>query len=231
MGNCGPGSFSRDRRRRSMAPGFRMNILIAEDDAVSRRLLETHLGRWGHEVQSYADGLEAYDAIARSDTPLLAILDWMMPGLDGPDICRKLRETDLNFHPYIVLLTSKEDSQSVVEGLKAGANDYVTKPFDAAVLRARVDVGLRVLHLQQKLSARVTELEEALANVKRLQGLLPICSYCKRIRDDGNYWKQVDTYLAENTEAKLSHGFCPDCFDEHVKPQIEALNVDAVEAK
>jgi len=203
-----------------------MNILIAEDDAVSRRLLETHLKRWGHEVQSYEDGQEACDVIARAETPLLSILDWMMPGMNGPDICRKLRQTEQIVHPYIVLLTSKEDSQSIVEGLKAGADDYVTKPFDAAVLRARVDVGLRVLRLQQKLSTRVTELEIALANVKRLQGLLPICSYCKRIRDDGNYWKQVDTYLAENTDAKLSHGFCPDCFEIHVKPQIDALTAD-----
>ncbi len=203
-----------------------MNILIAEDDAVSRRLLETHLQRWGHEVQSFADGQEAYDTIAGARAPLLAILDWMMPGLDGPDICRKLRQTEQNIHPYLVLLTSKEGSQSIVEGLKAGADDYVTKPFDAAVLRARVDVGLRVLRLQQKLSDRVTELEVALANVKRLQGLLPICSYCKRIRDDGNYWKQVDTYLAENTDAKLSHGFCPDCFEVHVRPQIDALQAD-----
>ncbi len=207
-----------------------MTILIAEDDAVSRRLLETHLKRWGHEVQSFTNGQEAHDAITNAPGPLLAILDWMMPGMDGPDICRKLRETEQNIHPYLVLLTSKEDSQSIVEGLKAGADDYVTKPFDAAVLRARVDVGLRVLRLQQKLSARVTELEIALANVKRLQGLLPICSYCKSIRDDGNYWKQVDTYLTENTDAKLSHGFCPDCFEIHVKPQIDALTEDVIES-
>ncbi|HAV65366.1 MAG TPA: hypothetical protein DCY13_23700, partial [Verrucomicrobiales bacterium] len=109
--------------------------------------------------------------------------------------------------------------------------DYVLKPFDAAVLRARVDVGIRVLELQGKLSRRVTELEEALANVKRLQGLLPICSYCKRVRDDGNYWKQVDMYIAEHTEAKLSHGFCPDCFEVHVRPQMDEAEAEADAAK
>ena len=148
----------------------------------------------------------------------------MMPGLDGPEICRRVREDQTISQPYLVLLTSKEGSQSTVEGLKSGADDYVTKPFDAAVLHARVDVGIRVLELQSKLARRVKELEEALANVKRLQGLLPICSYCKRVRNDGNYWQQVDLYIAEHTEAKLSHGFCPDCFEIHVKPQMAELD-------
>ncbi len=201
-----------------------MKIIIAEDDVLSRRLLETHLQRWGHEVDAYADGAEALAAIRKAVTPAIAILDWMMPGLDGPEICRRVREDQSISQPYLVLLTSKEGSQSTVEGLKSGADDYVTKPFDAAVLHARVDVGIRVLELQSKLARRVKELEEALANVKRLQGLLPICSYCKRVRNDGNYWQQVDMYIAEHTEAKLSHGFCPDCFEVHVKPQMAELD-------
>ena len=201
-----------------------MKIIIAEDDVLSRRLLETHLQRWGHEVDAFADGAEALAAIRKAVTPAIAILDWMMPGLDGPEICRRVREDQTISQPYLVLLTSKEGSQSTVEGLKSGADDYVTKPFDAAVLHARVDVGIRVLELQSKQARRVKELEEALANVKRLQGLLPICSYCKRVRNDGNYWQQVDLYIAEHTEAKLSHGFCPDCFEIHVKPQMAELD-------
>ncbi len=201
-----------------------MKIIIAEDDALSRRLLETYLVRWGHEVQSFDDGQQAFDAIREAGVPTLAILDWMMPSLDGPEICRRIRLDPTIAQPYLVLLTSKEGAQSTVEGLKAGADDYVTKPFDATVLHARVDVGVRVLELQNKLARRVKELEEALANVKRLQGLLPICSYCKRVRNDGNYWQQVDMYLAENTEAKLSHGFCPDCFETHVRPQMVELD-------
>ncbi len=200
-----------------------MKIIIAEDDALSRRLLETHLQRWGHEVHGFDDGMRALEAIRQAGEPTLAILDWMMPGLDGPEICRRIRLDSASAQPYLVLLTSKEGAESTVEGLKAGADDYVTKPFDAGVLRARVDVGIRVLELQNKLARRVRELEEALANVKRLQGLLPICSYCKRVRNDGNYWQQVDMYIAEHTEAKLSHGFCPDCFETHVKPQMAAL--------
>jgi len=208
-----------------------MKIIVAEDDALSRRLLETHLQRWGHEVETFDDGARALEGIRAAGGAVIAILDWMMPGLDGPEICRRVRADQNSAQPYLVLLTSKEGAQSTIEGLKAGADDYVTKPFDAAVLRARVDVGTRVLELQSKLARRVKELEEALANVKRLQGLLPICSYCKRVRNDGNYWQQVDMYLAENTEAKLSHGFCPDCFESHVRPQMADLDALLNEAQ
>lgn len=206
-----------------------MKIIIAEDDHLSCRLLETHLRRWGHEVVAFDDGARALDAISSIGEPAIAILDWMMPGLDGPEICRKVRANPTTTQPYLVLLTSKEGSQSIIEGLKAGADDYITKPFDAPVLQARVDVGIRVLELQSKLARRVKELEEALANVKRLQGLLPICSYCKRVRNDGNYWQQVDMYLAEHTDAQLSHGFCPECFETHVKPQLNDLNAEIEE--
>ena len=201
-----------------------MKIVIAEDDALSRRVLETQLQRWGHEVVAFADGEQALAALQAGGQSVLAILDWMMPGLDGPEICRRIRGNQEIDQPYLVLLTSKEGTQSTVEGLSAGADDYVVKPFDASVLQARVNVGMRVLELQGKLARRVKELEEALANVKRLQGLLPICSYCKRVRNDGNYWQQVDAYITENTEARLSHGFCPDCFETHVKPQLAELN-------
>ena len=201
-----------------------MKIVIAEDDALSRRMLETQLQRWGHEVVAFADGEQALAALQAGGQSVLAILDWMMPGLDGPEICRRIRGNQEIDQPYLVLLTSKEGTQSTVEGLSAGADDYVVKPFDASVLQARVNVGMRVLELQGKLARRVKELEEALANVKRLQGLLPICSYCKRVRNDGNYWQQVDAYITENTEARLSHGFCPDCFETHVKPQLAELN-------
>ena len=200
-----------------------MRILIAEDDAVSRRLLETLLTRWGYEVVVAADGEEAWQHLQREDAPHLAILDWMMPGMGGLEICQKVREVGHPSPVYLILLTARTGSENVVQGLETGANDYVTKPFHREELRARVQVGVRVVELQVSLAQRVRELEEALANVKQLQGLLPICSYCKRIRDDHNYWQQVESYISEHSEAIFSHGICPECFEKFVKPELNKL--------
>jgi DNA-binding response OmpR family regulator len=118
-------------------------------------------------------------------------------------------------------LTTKSDKEDVVVGLDAGADDYVTKPFDREELRARVQVGLRVVQLQHALADRVNELEEALSRVKQLQGLLPICSFCKRVRNDQNYWQQVESYVTQHSEAKFSHSICPDCFEQYVKKEFD----------
>ena len=200
-----------------------MKILIAEDDMVSRRLLEATLIKWGYEVVVTCDGAEAWEVLQRADAPLLAILDWMMPGMDGIELCRKVRRALMPTPPYLILLTAKGRREDVVTGLRSGANDYVTKPFDREELRARVQVGMRIVELQQSLADRVKALEEALARVKQLQGLLPICSYCKKIRDDQNYWQQVENYISEHSEAQFSHSICPDCYERRVKPELDQL--------
>ena len=198
-----------------------MKILIAEDNPVSRRVLEATLEKFGHQVVIAADGAQAWTELQRADAPSLAILDWMMPELDGVEICRRVRETPTSTPPYIILLTAKSERGDVVAGLDAGANDYLTKPFDRGELRARVQVGVQVLELQKELADRVKELEDALAQVKTLQALLPICSYCKNIRDEQNYWQQLDSYLMEHADVMFSHGICPDCYEKVVQPQIE----------
>jgi sigma-B regulation protein RsbU (phosphoserine phosphatase) len=203
-----------------------VRILIAEDDAVSRRLLEATLVKWGYEVIMTTDGLQALEILRHPDAPSLAILDWMMPGMDGAEVCLKARATAGDRLLYIVLLTAKGRKEDIVEGLTAGADDYVVKPFDRAELKARINAGERILRLQAELAARVKELELAFANVKLLQGLLPICCYCKKIRNDQNYWQQVDAYISEHSEAQFTHGICPDCRDRIVKPELERLKVE-----
>ena len=198
-----------------------MRILIAEDDAVSRRVLETTLVRWGHEVVVTCDGIAAWDALQRADAPALTILDWMMPGMEGVEVCRRVRQLPTPAPPYIILLTAKGGKEDLATGLDAGADDYIAKPFDREELRARVQVGARVVRLQRSLAERVRELEDALSQVKQLQGILPICSYCKKIRDDQNYWQRVESYISEHSEAQFSHGVCPDCYEGVVKPEVE----------
>lgn len=200
-----------------------MRVLIAEDDHISRSLLEMALKKWGHEVTPYHDGSSAYSALLLEGAPQLAILDWMMPGKDGVDICRALRAEHPGANFYIILLTARRSKEDLVEGLESGADDFVTKPFNHAELRARVGVGARMIELRNDLAARVRELEESLAHVKQLQGILPICAYCKRVRDDSDYWQQVESYVTLHTDAQFSHGICPDCYEGRVQAEIAAF--------
>lgn len=200
-----------------------MEILIAEDDAVSRRLLELFLTRWGYDVIEVKDGLKALEILNRENRPAVAILDWMMPGMDGIEVCRRVRESQKMSPTHIILLTARNGKADIVEGLAAGADDYVSKPFDRDELHARIQVGIRMVELRRKLAERVDELTLALDQVKQLQGLLPICSYCKNVRDDNNYWQKVESYISQHSEAQFSHGICPDCYEKIVKPELMGL--------
>jgi phosphoserine phosphatase RsbU/P len=191
-----------------------MRVLIADDETVSRRMLERALTRWSYEVVTATDGEQAWALLQQPDPPTIMVLDWLMPRLDGIAICRRDRAHPLLRSAYVILLTSRTAKEDVVEGLQAGADDYVTKPFDTSELRARMQVGVRVVKLQSALAERVRDLEDALSRVKQLQGLLPICCYCKKIRDDQNYWHQVESYVGSHTDVRFSHGICPDCSDK-----------------
>lgn len=201
-------------------------ILIAEDDAVSRTVLDRTLRGWGHKVIVTHDGTEAWDALQADDAPRLAILDWMMPGLEGPEVCRRVRALARPVPTYVILLTAKGQTDDIVTGLDSGADDYVTKPFDRQELRSRLRVGERMLALQRGLADRVHDLEVALGQVKELKGLLPICAYCKAVRDDKNYWHRVETYIAANSSARFSHGICPGCWKDVVEPEMAAIGVE-----
>jgi DNA-binding response OmpR family regulator len=201
-----------------------MKVLVAEDDRVARRMLETVLSEWGYEVTAVGDGLAALQALARADAPQLAILDWVMPGIDGSEVCRRVRSEPYPRPFYLIMLTVKRGREDVIAGLQAGADDYIAKPFDPGELEARLQVGRRMLGLQRSLAARVRQLEEAMQQVKQLRGLLPMCMYCKKIRDEENYWEQVEAYLAAHSEATFSHSICPHCYESIVKPELQALS-------
>lgn len=200
-----------------------LEILVADDEPVSQRVVRAMLEGAGFTVRVVTNGREALNLLSSDHAPPLALLDWMMPGLDGLEVIRRLRESQQATQPYLILLTSRADTSDIVAGLKAGANDYVTKPAHEDELLARVSVGARVAELQRALADRVRHLEEALKKVKQLQGLLPICSYCKAIRNDQNYWQRVESYLHEQSGVQFSHSYCPSCYERHVKPQLDAL--------
>lgn len=205
-----------------------MKILVAEDDPVSALILKRNLLKWGHEVVAVVDGLEALKILQEADAPRLVVLDWMMPGIEGTEVCRRLRLENFDIAPYIILLTARQGVAEVVKGIAAGADDYLTKPYHRDELRVRLQVGVRIVELQTKLAERVNELERAAAQVKKLEGIIPICGYCKKIRDDHDYWQNVETYVATHSEAEFSHSICPPCFAEIVQPQLDAFKPAAI---
>ncbi len=202
-----------------------MRVLIAEDNTISRLALEDRLRDWGYEVVAAAGGSEAWEVLESPDPPSLMILDWIMPGMDGIDICRRVRHIPGLNIAYILLLTGKDRKEDIIMGLKAGADDYITKPFNYEELRVRLQVGERVLDLQSALATQIRELKEALSHIKTLQSILPICSYCKRVRNDRSYWQQLDSYLREYADVQFSHGICPECQEKHVMPQFKDVTI------
>jgi phosphoserine phosphatase RsbU/P len=173
-----------------------MKVLVAEDDSVSSLVLATRLRKMGHEVITAENGKEAWFSFVRSH-PRLVITDWMMPHMDGLELCRKIRGEGRALYTYIILLTALGGKENFIEGMNAGADDFLTKPAEPETLTARMRVAERVLALQ--------------AEVNQLEDLLPICAYCKRIRDDANEWQGIEEYMSERTEASFEHELCPDC--------------------
>lgn len=191
-------------------------VLIADDDKLSLNVLNDTLTRAGYDVLTATDGEQAWKKLQQSNTQL-AVLDWIMPGMEGIEICERAAKEPKLANRYFILLTGKSKTEDLVAGLQSGASDYLRKPFDEAELLARVEVGVRFIELQRKLAERVEELEKALAQVKRLEGLLPICSYCKRIRNEQDYWERVDNYISQHANVRFSHNICPECYEKHVK--------------
>jgi phosphoserine phosphatase RsbU/P len=196
-------------------------ILIAEDHRSTLHFLRRIIESWDFEVIAVEDGEAALEILQSDDAPPLAILDRMMPKLDGIKVCAGVRQCKERPYIYLMLLTALTKKQDVAAGLEAGADDYVSKPFDSAELRARIKAGQRVVRLERMHRRKADELQKALTDVKKLTQLLPICTYCKNIRDDRDYWRQIEEYIHAQTGADFSHGICPDCM-ERVKAELDA---------
>jgi sigma-B regulation protein RsbU (phosphoserine phosphatase) len=183
-----------------------LKILIAEDENVSRLVLEASLKKRGHEVIAVENGVKAWEAFQGEYFPVL-ISDWMMPEMDGLALFRKIREMPHDNYTYLVLLTSLEGKTNYLEAMDAGADDFMTKPFDAEQLTARIQVANRILGLHK--------------HVTQLEGLLPICCSCKKIRD-GSTWQRVESYIEIHSEARFTHGYCPECYDKWMHSNFSA---------
>jgi DNA-binding response OmpR family regulator len=198
-----------------------MDVLIVDDEPDIIKILRKYLENHGLGVLTAQNGREAIEILHKSDVRLV-VTDRMMPEMDGITLCRSIRASELSGYVYIIILTVSGSKEDIVDGINAGADDYVTKPFNLEELKVRVDSGLRVLALEQSLHEKIKEeeilvgeLKAALDQVQKLSGMLPICATCKKIRDDKGYWNKIETYICEHSEAKFTHGMCPDCAKEY----------------
>jgi phosphoserine phosphatase RsbU/P len=185
-----------------------VNILVVEDDPVSRRILGGMLVSLDHQVLVAEDGDEAWRLLTAEAVDVV-VTDWMMPRVDGLELTRRIRGRSRDRYLWVLLLTVLSGKGCFLDAMQAGADDFMSKPVDIDELMARLRVAERILGLQRA--------------VRQLEGLLPICAYCKRIRDEGDSWSQVEEYVSRRTEAQFSHGICPACYDRHVKPQLESI--------
>jgi sigma-B regulation protein RsbU (phosphoserine phosphatase) len=183
-----------------------MNILIAEDDDIARMTLDAVLKGFGYDVTAAEQGAEAWADLQLGHFPIV-ISDWEMPEMSGPELCRRIRARSDPRYTYFILVTATGGKQRYLEGMDAGADDFITKPVDMDELRARLKGAERMLGLRH--------------HVQQLEGLLPICAYCKRIRGGNEEWESIERYVEERSEAQFSHGYCPDCYEKYVRPQIE----------
>jgi CheY-like chemotaxis protein len=182
-----------------------LKVLIAEDDAVGRLTLQAMLAAAGYQVSVASDGQEALDAWRLTEARVV-ISDWMMPEMDGLELCRHIREDRSPLYTYFILLTGRGGKESFLTAMQSGIDDFITKPVDPDELKARLGVAQRILGMRQRIDA--------------LEGLLPICSYCKRIRSETDQWSELEGYIETRSKAEFSHGICPECYRTKVEPNL-----------
>jgi sigma-B regulation protein RsbU (phosphoserine phosphatase) len=187
-----------------------MKVLIAEDDVIASRVLEAALIKLGHEPLVANDGQAAWE-ILQTESVRTVVSDWQMPRLDGLDLCRRIRKGDGDYVYFILLTQMVASEKNLQEATDAGVDDFLAKPIDANQLWMRLRVAERILGF-------TTE-------VRQLESFLPICGYCKKVRDDHNYWQQIEEYINTRTGTNFSHGVCPDCIEKVLKPQLAKLGI------
>jgi CheY-like chemotaxis protein len=186
-----------------------MNILIAEDEMVSRRLLEKFLTDVGHTVESVSNGAEAWEKFSRKQVRVI-VSDWRMPDMDGLELCRKIRAEGRKDYTYFILLSSVTRTvDNFMQAARAGVDDFLSKPLNHDEIWMRLRVAERILTFTKQ--------------IQQLESILPICAYCKKIRNDGDYWEQLETYMNEHAGLDFSHSICPDCYATHVLPEIRLM--------
>jgi DNA-binding response OmpR family regulator len=208
--------------------GFSQSILIVDDLPTNLNLLRIMLEPEGYGILGATSGAAALQIVKRT-LPDLILLDVMMPGLDGFETCREMKRTDAAQSVPVVFITARHDTEALVKGFQAGGVDFITKPFSREEVLARVRTHIengrlqRALHernkelelLNAKLVRRQKKLQKALARIKTLRGLIPICSFCKKIRNDRGFWEQVEQFVSHHSEADFTHGICPECVKIH----------------
>ncbi len=214
------------------APGsIQKRVLVAEDDDRTRTALVFLLQRHGYEVDVVDNGQAALDILLLPNPPHIALLDWEMPLLDGLHVSAAVRSMPARNYTYIIMLTAHDQASDVLAAFAAGVDDFLSKPVDNAQLLARMRCGERVLDLERRGVERIAELEKALDEVRTLQRLLPICMYCKKVRDDADYWHEIDAYIHVQTGTDFSHGICPGCMETVVRPQMGQIPAAATTEK
>jgi PleD family two-component response regulator len=192
------------------SPTKKTVVLVVDDHPTNLSVLIDYLNETGFKVLIAQSGERALRQISYVQ-PDVILLDIMMPGIDGFETCRRLKANEETRDIPVIFMTALSDVDSKVKGFRVGGVDYITKPFQQEEVLARLTTHLTIRNLQKLLVAHNTELQDALAKIKALSGLLPICASCKKIRDDEGYWQQVEVYIKDHSEADFSHGFCPDC--------------------
>ncbi len=188
-----------------------MKILIAEDEYTTRLMIQVCLEKWGYQVESVADGQAAWQLLDKPDAPEIALLDWEMPEIDGVELCRKIKDLPRDNPIHVIMVTARDSHSDILQGFDAGADDYITKPFNDDELRARIRVGERIVRIQSTLSQTLLELRQALDLVDTLQGSIAICNVCQMIEGEDGVWHERDDYLSRKTDARFIWTQCPSC--------------------